>query len=97
MSQMKQSITWWSFEGKGMTVQSLVRLAAAIGYQGIELVDQEYWQLIKDHGLAIASVNGHRSIEEGLNRRENHARIEQELRAKIDLAAQWSIPNSGVD
>ena len=93
MARIKQSVSWWCFARGDMTPEKLVRAAAEIGYEAIELVEQQYWQLIKDHGLAIASVNGHRSIEEGLNRRENHARIEQELRAKIDLAAQWGIPN----
>jgi hydroxypyruvate isomerase len=28
-----------------------------------------------------------------LNRRENHARIEREIRAKLELAQQWGVPN----
>jgi len=55
-------------------------------------MDQEHWPLFKEHGLAITAVNGHRSIEEGLNRRENHDRIEREITANLDLAARWGIP-----
>ena len=69
MGRIKQSITWWSFALGDMTIEKLVRMAADIGYEAIELVEQEYWPLIKDHGLAIASLKGQASIEEGFNRR----------------------------
>jgi len=93
MGHIKQSITWWSFALGDMTIEKLVRIAADIGYEAIELVEQEYWPLIKDHGLAIASLRGQSSIEEGFNRRTYHDRLEREVRANIALAAQWGIPN----
>lgn len=93
MGHIKQSITWWSFALGDMTIERLVRVAADIGYEAIELVEQEYWPLIKDHGLAIASLRGQTSIEEGFNRRVHHDRLEREVRANIALAAQWGIPN----
>lgn len=93
MGHIKQSLTWWSFALGGMTIERLVRVAADIGYEAIELVEQEYWPLIKDHGLAIASLRGQSSIEEGFNRRAHHDRLEREVRANIALAAQWGIPN----
>ena len=93
MGHIKQSITWWSFALGDMTIERLVRIAADIGYEAIELVEQEHWQLIKDHGLAIASLRGQSSIEEGFNRRAHHDRLEREVRANIALAAQWGIPN----
>jgi hydroxypyruvate isomerase len=76
-----------------MTPEKFVRTVADIGYEAVELVGQEYWSLIKQHGLRIASVNGHVSIEQGLNRREHHERITQEILEKIALAEQWGIPN----
>jgi hydroxypyruvate isomerase len=93
MGHIKQSVTWWSFALRGMTIERLVRVAADIGYEAIELVEQEYWPLIKDHGLAIASLKGQSLIEEGFNRRAHHDRLEREVRANIALAAQWGIPN----
>ena len=83
MSHIKQSVSWWCFVPGKMTPEELARAAAEIGYAGVELVKPEYWQLAKDHGLAIASIDGHRSIMEGLNRRENNDRIEHELGAKL--------------
>src|SRR5260221_11286224 len=93
MDRIKQSISWWCFAQGDMTIQRMVRIAADIGYEAIELVEQEHWQFIKDHGLAIASLKGQSSIEEGFNRREHHDRLEREVRVNIALAAQWDIPN----
>jgi hydroxypyruvate isomerase len=92
MTHIRQSIAWWCFIPAKMTPQALLRVAADIGYEGIDLVDQDQWQLVKDHGLKIASIRGHESLTDGLNRRENGARIERELFANIKLAEQWDIP-----
>lgn len=93
MAHIKQSVSWWCFEQRGMTMERLVQLAKDIGYEAIELVEQEHWQYIQGAGLKIASMKGQASIEEGFNRREHHERLQQEVRANIALAAQWGIPN----
>lgn len=93
MSHIKQSVAWWCFVPEKLSPQALVRAAADIGYQGIDLVGQEYWPLVKDHGLKITAVGGHQSLTDGLNRRENRARIEQEMHKAVELAVQWDIPN----
>ncbi len=76
-----------------MQPEALVKTAVEIGYEAVELVGQEHFPLIKDHGLKIASVNGHGTIENGLNRRENRDRIRGELEANLELAVKWDIPN----
>ncbi|HEV2659707.1 MAG TPA: TIM barrel protein [Ktedonobacteraceae bacterium] len=91
MSQIKQSVCWWCFAS--VAPRQLLRAAADIGYAAVELVEPEYWPLIKEYGLTIASTNGGLSIEQGLNRREHHAQIEQRLRATIEQAEHWGIPN----
>ena len=92
MSRIKQSLSWWCFARAGMRPDALVRAVADIGYEAVDLVGREHWRLVKDHGLAIAAIGGHASLTEGLNLRENHDRIEQELRANLALAARWAIP-----
>lgn len=92
MASFKQSFSWGGF-ARYVPAPELIRAAAEIGLSGVELVPQEYWQMIKDHGLAIVSIDGHRSIQEGLNRREHHQRIEQEICAKLVLAEEWGIRN----
>jgi hydroxypyruvate isomerase len=91
MSAVKQSISWWCFSQ--MQPETLLKAAVEIGYQAVELVGQEHWPLIKDYGLTIAAVNGHGTIENGLNRRENRERICREIETNLELAVKWGIPN----
>lgn len=93
MSQLKHSVSWWCFAGTGMPPQQLLRAIADAGYQAVELIEPELWPLVKESGLSIASTNGGLSIERGLNRREYHAHIEQTIRATIQEAEKWGIPN----
>jgi hydroxypyruvate isomerase len=93
MSNLKHAVSWWCFAGTGMTPQDLLRTIADTGYQAVELIEPELWPLAKKYGLSIASTNGGLSIEQGLNRREHHAQIERTIRATIQEAEQWHIPN----
>lgn len=93
MGRIRQSVAWWCFAPGKMSPEALVRAAADSGYEAVELVAQEYWPLVRDHGLKIASIGGHASIIDGLNRRENRDRIVKEIAHNLDLAAKWGIPN----
>jgi len=69
---------------------------ADMGYAAIELMrpDENVHAVVATahrHGLAVASMVGHQSLPDGLNKAENHDRIEGELRASIDLAAELGI------
>src|SRR5690242_3522668 len=88
-----QSLAWWCFARGDMTPEHLVRVAADIGYDAIELADPQYWPLIRDHGLAISCHGGHLSIADGLNRRENHDRIKRDIESWLEQAVKWHIPN----
>ena len=66
--------------------------AKKMGYYGVDLIEEELWPAVKKHGLAIVAVNGHRSIEDGLNRKKSAERIERELRRNIAKAREWGIP-----
>jgi hydroxypyruvate isomerase len=92
MAEPKASLTWWSFADRGVSTGDLIRAVAAIGYDGIELADEALWPAIADAGLSIVSHRGHGTIESGLNRIENHDRIEAEIHANLDLARRWDIP-----
>ncbi|HKF37986.1 MAG TPA: TIM barrel protein [Ktedonobacteraceae bacterium] len=92
MRRIKQSVSWWCFAQGELSPQALVRAAADIGYDGIELVDEAYWPLIRAHGLSIVCTNAGLPVEQGWNRREHHAQLEQKTRAALHLAEQWSIP-----
>lgn len=93
MPAYRQSVSWWCFVPALLSPNQFVRMAADLGLDALELLPREHWPLARDHGLAIAAVNGHASILEGLNRHEHHARIIAELQANIRLAAEWGIAN----
>ena len=76
-----------------MDARELMSAAKRIGYAAVELLPRELWDAARETGLAIASHGGHASLTDGLNRRENHAPIEAEIRAMLNLAAQYRIPN----
>ena len=92
MAGPKASMTWWSFAECGVEVNDLIRAVAAMGYDGIELADEALWPAIREQGLAVVSHRGHGTIASGLNRRENHDRIEAEILVNLELAQQWDIP-----
>jgi len=80
-----------------MTLDELFKTVAEIGYAAIELWGrgddfEEVVGLARKHGLAVASMCGHAALADGLNKRSNHDRIEDELRTSIDLAAEHGIP-----
>jgi hydroxypyruvate isomerase len=93
MKPIRQSAAWWCFVPGKLSAEQFVRAAAETGYEALDLVDRQYWQLVRDHGLQIAAVNGHRSLTAGFNRREHHAQLVQEVHVSLQLAEQWAIPN----
>jgi len=92
MATLQPTASWGSFVRGDLTGERFVRELAAIGYAGVELADEADWPLIAEAGLAIAAVAGHASLTDGLNRRENHDRIEREIHGKLELARRWRIP-----
>lgn len=93
MTQVQQSAAWWCFVGEDrLSPQDFVVLCRDIGFNAVELPDEAYFPLIRDHGLGISALRGHDSIISGLNREANHDRIVRELEANIRLASDWQVP-----
>jgi hydroxypyruvate isomerase len=92
MGLINQSACFGCFAREGYTAEQVIKEAAKLGYKSVEMLPYEHWDLVKDSGLAIATISGHSSLPDGLNKKENHQRIEDELRANIDLAVEYEIP-----
>jgi hydroxypyruvate isomerase len=95
--RIKQSICYPIFRREEMSLKELFAAAAKIGYAAAELWDppddlEEIVALARERGLVVASISGHHSLTDGLNKRENHKRIEAELIASIDRTAGLGIP-----
>ena len=87
---IKQSVCRWCFGG--IPLETLAGEAARLGFKSVELLGAEEFKTIKPLGLTCAMVR-FASIADGLNRVENHEKIEAELRANIEFAAAEGIPN----
>ena len=84
------------FKSDETTIDLFCQTVAEIGYAAIELMKPDEYtegivQAAHRYGLAVASMVGHDSLPDGLNKLENHERIEGELRESIDLAARLGI------
>jgi len=91
MAKIKQSLAWWCF-GRFATPEELIAKSKAIGYHGVEMVPKELFQQVVDGGLKIVTMGGHASLSDGLNKRENHDRIEREINENLEMAVKWGIP-----
>ncbi|MFO7321631.1 MAG: TIM barrel protein [Chloroflexota bacterium] len=92
MPPLRQSFSWDGFARTGIAPEALARGAADIGYEGVELIPEEYWPLVRDCGLRIVTAVGHPLAPEGLNRRENRKAIEAVLVENLRRAEAWNIP-----
>ena len=94
---IKQSICYPIFRAGDMPLDTLFGKAADMGYAAIEFWNRgddfdEVIATAKKHNLVVASMSGHNSLPDGMNKRVNHDRIEAELRESIDLADEHGIP-----
>ena len=90
--RLKQSATRSCF-GKGMALEDMCREAQGLGLVGLDLIGPKDWLTLKKHGLISTMAPGGGSIADGINTRDNHAKIEQQLRENIQLAAEAGMPN----
>ncbi len=89
---LKQSFTWWTFATPKTDPETLLRRAAEIGFDGVELLDESLFPIAHDLGLEITTHGAHGPLERGLNRRENHDDIIKQTEASLKLAERWKIP-----
>jgi hydroxypyruvate isomerase len=95
---IRHSFCYPIFQRGEVGLDALFAAAAEIGYEATEGWGRgddfdEVVAMAKGHGLRFVSTIGHESLRDGLNRRENHDRIEDELRRSLDVAIRHDIPN----
>jgi hydroxypyruvate isomerase len=89
--RLKQSAARWCYSK--IVIDDLCREAAAIGLVALDLIDEKDWPTLRKYGLVPAMVSGAGTIPNGWNRREEHERLEAEMRRNIDKAAAAKLPN----
>jgi len=92
--RIKQTLAWWCFtRATENKPEDVIREAVALGIQGVEIAPPDQWPAIKAAGLKIIGISGHGTFSEGLNHKENHARIEEEILGNIETAAENDVRN----
>jgi hydroxypyruvate isomerase len=89
--RLKQSVARWCYEK--MSLDDLCRHSAEIGLSGIDLVDHAEWPTVQKYGLVPAMTPGAGTIPDAWNRKENHDRLEKEMRENLQRAAAAKVPN----
>src|SRR5437762_10665065 len=89
--RLKQSVCRWCY--KKIALEDLAREAAGMGIKAMDLIGPDEWPVVKKYGLTPAMTTGGGTIPDGLNRKENHAKIEQQFRENIPVAAAAGVPN----
>ncbi len=89
--RLKQSATRGCF--KGMTIEEAASAASKLGLKGLDLISSEHWPVLKKYGLIATMTPGGGTIADGINKKENHAKIEQQFRENIPNAAAAGMPN----
>jgi hydroxypyruvate isomerase len=89
---IKQSVSRWCYQK--IALDDLCVASAQMGLKAIDLLEQAEWEVPKRHGL-ICSMGycGGGDIKSAMNRTDNHARIEENFRKGIPLAAKAGVPN----
>lgn len=62
-----------------------------IGITGLELTPVADLAKWRDRGYEIASIGGHKSLQDGLNKKENYNRIVDEIRANLEAAKEFEV------
>ena len=89
--RLKQGVARWCFSK--WSLEELAQECARLGLKGIDLIGPADWPVVQKLGLAPSMVTGGGTIADGLNRKENHDKIEQQMRENITQAAAAGVPN----
>jgi hydroxypyruvate isomerase len=89
--RLKQSAARWCYSK--IPMDDLCRQAAELGLSGMDLVEEKDWPTCAKYGLVPAIVTGAGNIPVAWNRKENHEKLEKDMRDNIAKAAAAKAPN----
>ena len=89
--RIRQAVSRWCFGG--MTLEELCRASKGMGIVGIDLLGENEWDAVKQHGLVCSMCSGVGSIPDGWNRVENHDRLTRDAERLIPLVAKSGYRN----
>jgi hydroxypyruvate isomerase len=88
--RIRQSVSRWCYEKTPL--EGLCEKGAAMGLKGIDLLNEDEWEVPRRFGLVCSmGYGGGGEIGSGMNRVENHAGIEEAFRKSIPRAAKLGV------
>jgi hydroxypyruvate isomerase len=90
--RIRQSVSRWCYEK--IPLEELCEKGAGMGLKAIDLLNEDEWDVPRRYGLACSmGYGGGGEIRSGMNRAENHAKIEGAFRKSIPKAAKLGVAN----
>ncbi|MCX6016297.1 MAG: TIM barrel protein [Chloroflexales bacterium] len=89
---VKHAFVWWCLTNRGLNDMQILDAGQKAGFEGVEMVPEQYWGEVKQRGLTMVSTQAHGTIASGLNDRSQHARILAETTVQLEKAVKWNIP-----
>ena len=90
--RIRQSVSRWCYEK--IPLEELCEKGAAMGLKAIDLLNEDEWEVPRRYGLVCSmGYGGGGEIRSGMNRVENHAKIEEAFRKSIPRAAKLGVAN----
>jgi hydroxypyruvate isomerase len=90
--RIRQSVSRWCYEK--IPLEELCEKGAALGLKGIDLLNEDEWEVPRRYGLVCSmGYGGGGEIRSGMNRVENHAKIEEAFRKSMPRAAKLGVAN----
>ena len=92
--RLKQSVCRWAFQS--IPLPDLCRAGAAMGLAGIDLLQPDDWERVREFGLVCSMgypADRRDFIATGFNDATNHPQLLRELEAAIPQAARHGVPN----
>jgi hydroxypyruvate isomerase len=90
--RIRQSVSRWCYEK--IPLEQLCEKGAAMGLKAVDLLNEDEWDVPRRYGLICSmGYGGGGEIRSGMNRVENHAKIEEAFRKSIPRAAKLGVAN----
>ena len=90
--RIRQSAARWCYQN--IPLDELCASGAQMGLKAIDLLQPEEWEVPRRYGLICSmGYGGGGEIASAMNRRENHAKIEEAFRKSMPQAAKLGVPN----
>ncbi len=89
--RIKQSVSRWCYGN--IPMPDFCKAVKEIGFVGIDLLDPDEWQIVKEHGLICTMANGPGSIEKGWNDPSNHKTLIEKAEKRLREAESAGLTN----